>query len=188
MAHTQLDNYTVMFPESINELTVEQYQRYLKVDQDNMTFQLLKASEIFLGIPLKVALSAQSDSFFNMMAQLLEMIGAKQPLTPIVEYKGKEYGFIPLLEEMSLGEYIDLDEYLADMQSLHKTVGVLYRPITQRIGSRYTIEPYKPNDGYKDFPLGVALGAMVFFCDLSRELSEITQTSLEIQMPNLPLT
>jgi hypothetical protein len=60
-----------MFPESINELTVEQYQRYLKVDTENLTFQLLKASEIFLGIPLKVALSAQSDGFFNMMAQLL---------------------------------------------------------------------------------------------------------------------
>jgi hypothetical protein len=56
-----------MFPESINELTVEQYQRYLKVDTENLTFQLLKASEIFLGIPLKVALSAQSDGFFNMM-------------------------------------------------------------------------------------------------------------------------
>lgn len=169
-----------MFPESINELTVGQYQRYLKVDTDSATFQLLKASEIFLGIPLKVALSAQSDSFFNMMAELLEMIGKKQPLTPIVEYNGKEYGFQPMLEEMTLGEYIDLDEYLSDMQSLHKTVGVLYRPITQRIGERYTIEPYEPNDGYRDFPLGVALGCMVFFCDLSKELSEITQTSLDL--------
>lgn len=180
MAHTQFAK--IYFPEHVNELTVEQYQRYLKVDTSNTTFQLLKACEIFLGIPLKEAMTYQSDQFFTMMAELLELIGKKQQLQPIVTYNGQEYGFIPSLEELTLGEYVDLDEYLADMQSLHKTVGVLYRPITQRIGKRYTIEPYKPNDGYKDFPLGVALGALVFFYDLSKELSEITQTSLEIQM------
>jgi hypothetical protein len=181
MAHTQYDK--IIFPESVNELTVQQYQKFLKVDDTNQTFQLLKACEIFLGIPLKKAMTYQSDQFFTMMAELLEMIGQKQKLQPIVEYNGKEYGFIPSLEELTLGEYVDLDEYLSDMEYLHKTVAVLYRPITQKIGYKYTIEPYEPNDGYKDFPLGVALGALVFFYDLSKELSGIIQTSLEIQMP-----
>lgn len=185
MAHTQSvsSDYKVKFPESINELTVEQYQRYLKVEEGNLTFQMLKVAEIFLGIPLKDAMTFQSDSFFSLMAELLEMIGSKQPMTPVVQFRGQEYGFVPNLEEMTLGEYVDLDEYLSDWSNLHKSMGVLYRPITQKIGSRYTIAPYEPNDGYKDFPLGVALGCMVFFCDLSKELSRLTQTSLEMEMP-----
>tara|TARA_B110000908_G_scaffold171765_1_gene235796 strand:+ start:9572 stop:10141 length:570 start_codon:yes stop_codon:yes gene_type:complete len=181
-------NLKVQFPEHINELTVEQYQRYLKVDTEDVTFSILKAAEIFLGIPLRTALTMQSDGFFTMMSELLEMIGQKNQLTPIVEYRGIEYGFITNIEEMTLGEYVDLDEYLSDMDTLHKTVAVLYRPITQKLKERYTIEPYEPNDGYKDFPLGVALGALVFFCDLSKELSQHTQTSLEIQIPTLEQT
>jgi hypothetical protein len=189
MEHTLSDKeIKIMFPEHVNELTVEQYQKYLKVDTDDITFSLLKASEIFLGIPLRTALTMQSDGFFTMMSELLEMIGAKHPFTPIIEYKGTEYGFVPMLEEISLGEYVDLDEYLSDMDMLHKTVAVLYRPLTQKVGQRYTIEPYKPNDGYKDFPLGVALSALVFFCDLSKELSEHTQTSLEIKIPRVGQT
>lgn len=189
MVHTQSDKeLKVQFPENINELTVGQYQKYLKVDTEDVTFSILKASEIFLGIPLRTALTMQSDGFFVMMSELLEMIGQKQQLEPIVEYRGVQYGFMPNIEEMTLGEYVDLDEYLSDMDMLHKTVGVLYRPITQKVAQRYTIEPYEPNDGYKDFPLGVALGALVFFCDLSRELSKHTQTSLAIQIPNLEQT
>lgn len=189
MEHTLSDKeIKVLFPEHVNELTVEQYQRYLKVDTDDITFSLLKASEIFLGIPLRTALTMQSDGFFVMMGELLEMIGQKHNLDPIVEFRGTQYGFIPNLEELTLGEYVDLDEYLSDMDMLHKTVAVLYRPITQMVGKRYTIEPYEPNDGYKDFPLGVALGALVFFCDLSRELSQHTQTSLEIKIPPLEQT
>lgn len=179
-----MQSVKIAFPENANELTVEQYQRYLKVDDSNLTFQLLKACEIFLGLPLKEVLTYQSDGFFVMMTELLEMIGGKHQFEPIVEYNGVEYGFVPSLEELTLGEYVDLDDYLTDMDMLHKTVGVLYRPITQKLGQRYTIEPYQPNDGYKDFPLGVALGALVFFYDLSKELSEITQTSLETQTPS----
>lgn len=189
MAHTQLDKeIKIQFPENANEITVQQYQRYLKVDTDDPTFSLLKAAEIFLGVPLRTALTMQSDGFFTMMSELLEMIGAKHKLDPIVDFRGTEYGFIPNIEEMTLGEYVDLDEYLSDMDMLHKTVAVLYRPLTQKVGQRYTIEPYEPNDGYKDFPLGVALGALVFFCDLSKELSQHTQISLEIQIPTLAQT
>jgi len=83
------------------------------------------------------------------------------------------------LEEMSFGEYIDLDTYLADMQSLHKTVGVLYRPIVKEKGDLYEVEPYNGTDGYSDFPLDVALGATLFFYRLSNKLLKSTPTSLE---------
>ena len=134
MEHTQLGKeVTIKLPESARELTIEQYQKFLKVEGDE-TFTMLKALEIFANIPLKVAYAMKADDIMEIGSDIFTMISAKHPLTRRLTFRGREYGFIPNLEEMSFGEYIDLDAYLADMHSLHKTIGVLYRPITKAEG------------------------------------------------------
>jgi len=143
MANTQY--VKVQFPESVDELTVGQYQKYVTIEEGENNFKTLKAAEIFLGLPLRQALKMQTADFY--------------------------------LEELSFGEYIDLDQYLTDVKDMHKALGVLYRPITQRVGSKYAIEDYEPNDGYKDFPLGAGLGATLFFWTLRKELSKDTPSS-----------
>lgn len=177
MAHTQLGKEVkVILPESARELTIEQYQKFLKVQGDE-TFTMLKALEIFANIPLKVAYAMKADDIMDIGNSIFTMIGAKHPLTRRVTFRGRAYGFVPNLEEMSFGEYIDLDTYLADMDMLHKTIGVLYRPITKEKGDLYEVEPYNGTDGYSDFPLDVALGATLFFYRLSNKLLKSTPTS-----------
>ena len=179
MGDTQLGReVTIKLPESARELTIEQYQKFLKVDGDQ-TFTLLKALEIFAHIPLKVAHAMRADDVLAIANDILTMVSVEHPLTRRLSFRGREYGFVPNLEEMSFGEYIDLDTYLADMQMLHKTVGVLYRPITKEKGNLYEVEPYNGTDGYSDFPLDVALGATLFFYRLSNKLLKSTPTSLE---------
>jgi hypothetical protein len=177
MEHTQLGREVkVTLPESARELTIEQYQKFLKVQGDD-TFTMLKALEIFANIPLKVAYAMKADDIMDIGNSIFTMIGAKHSLTRRVTFRGREYGFVPNLEEMSFGEYIDLDTYLADMDMLHKTIGVLYRPITKEKGDLYEVEPYNGTDGYSDFPLDVALGATLFFYRLSNKLLKSTPTS-----------
>jgi hypothetical protein len=177
MEHTQLGREVkVTLPESARELTIEQYQKFLKVQGDD-TFTMLKALEIFANIPLKVAYAMKADDIMDIGNSIFTMIGAKHSLTRRVTFRGREYGFVPNLEEMSFGEYIDLDAYLSDMDMLHKTVGVLYRPVTKEKGDLYEIEPYNGTDGYSDFPLDVALGATLFFYRLSNKLLKSTPTS-----------
>jgi len=181
----------VILPENARELTVEQYQKFLKVEGDE-TFMTLKALELFANIPLKVAYAMKAEDILDISQHILSIVGGKHPLVRRLSFRGKEYGFVPNLEEMSFGEYIDLDSYLSDMQQLHKTVGVLYRPIVKEKGDLYEIEPYKGTDGYADFPLDVALGATLFFYRLSNKLLKDTQTSLEGKKESLisppPLT
>ena len=141
----------------------------------------LKAIEIFANIPLKVAYAMKADDILDISQHILSIVGGKHPLVRRLSFRGKEYGFVPNLEEMSFGEYIDLDNYLSDMDMLHKTVGVLYRPITKDKGDLYEIEPYTGTDGYSDFPLDVALGATLFFYRLSNKLLKNTPTSLEVE-------
>ena len=184
MEHTQLGKEVkILIPESARELTVEQYQKFLKVEGDE-TFTMLKALELFANIPLKVAYAMKADDILSISTHILSIIGDKHPLVKRLSFRGKEYGFVPNFEEMSFGEYIDLDNYLSDMQSLHKTIGVLYRPITIDKGGLYEIEPYNGTDGYSDFPLDVALGATLFFYRLSNRLLKDSQTSLEEETTN----
>ena len=181
MAHTQLGKEVkVLLPESARELTIEQYQKFLKVEGDQ-TFTLLKALEIFAHIPLKVAHAMRADDVLAIANDILTMVSVEHPLTRRLSFRGQEYGFVPNLEEMSFGEYIDLDTYLSDMDMLHKTVGVLYRPVTKEKGDLYEIEPYNGTDGYSDFPLDVALGATLFFYRLSNKLLKSTPTSSEVE-------
>ena len=178
MGDTQLGKQVkVSLPESARELTIEQYQKFLKVEGDE-TFMTLKALEIFANIPLKVAHAMKADDILDISQHILSIVGGEHRLVRRLSFRGREYGFVPNLEEMSFGEYIDLDSYLSDMDMLHKTVGVLYRPIVNAKGDYYEIEEYKGTNGYSDFPLDVALGATLFFYRLSNKLLRDTPTSL----------
>jgi hypothetical protein len=168
----------VQFPENANELTIGQYQKYVQIEEGESNFKTLKAAEIFLGLPIREALKMQTTDFYAMTNELFEMLAQDHKLQPIVKYRGKDYGFIPNLEELTFGEYIDLDSHLTDVQNMHKALGVLYRPITDRVGDKYDIEEYEPNEGYKDFPLGAGLGATLFFWTLRKELLSDTPNSL----------
>ena len=95
--------------------------------------------------------------------------------------KGIDYGFIPELDDMSFGEYMDLDTFISDNDNLHRAVNVLFRPIEHKRGNRYTIKDYNPDTSEiaKDFPLDAVLGAIVFFYSLGKDLSLVMLNSLD---------
>ena len=107
------------------------------------------------------------------------MFDTKHQLINTFKLNNQEYGFIPSLEDMSFGEYVDLDTFIGDNDNLHRAMNVLYRPVEMRKGKRYIIESYNP-DNYevaKDFPLDAVLGSIVFFLSLGTELSTLILNS-----------
>jgi hypothetical protein len=85
-----------------------------------------------------------------------------------------DMGFIPNLERISLGEYIDAEDNISDWETMHKAMAVLYRPVNFRSKERYTVAPYEPSDEVselmREMPLDVVMSSMVFFYDLGMEL------------------
>ena len=85
-----------------------------------------------------------------------------------------EYGFIPSLEELTLGEYIDLEAGLKETKDLHKAAAVMFRPISRRFKELYDIEPYQQGtkawELMKGAPIDVISSAVVFFYNLGNEL------------------
>ena len=163
-------------PDNLNEITLAQYQKFEKLntkENQDSTFLLQKMVEIFCNLDLKDVATIKYKSVQEIVMHLNKVFDTKHTLIPTFELEGVKMGFIPVLDDMTLGEYIDLDENLGDWQTMHKAMSVLYRPITFSKGHKYQIEEYTGmNEAMKQAPLDVVFSAMVFFYHLSNELTQ----------------
>jgi hypothetical protein len=172
-------------PTSLNEITLGQYQEFVKLEQElkdstNVSIQL-KMIEIFCSVPEAVVRSMKATDIAEICEIINTMFDTDSQLISKFTLKDVDYGFIPELDNMSFGEYMDLDTFIGDNDNLHRALNVLFRPIKLNKGSRYIIEDYEPNDSEvaKDFPLDVVLGAIVFFYTLGKDLSTVMLNSLD---------
>ena len=175
-------------PDNLSEITLGQYQRFEKLntkENQDSVFLLQKMIEIFCGLELKDVINIKYKSIQEAASIINEAFEAKHIHKPTFKMNGQEYGFVPVLDDMTLGEYVDLDENLGDWQTIHKAMSVLYRPITYKKGSKYQINKYtgiENADSYKEMPLDVVFGSIVFFYNLSNELTQTILNYLQKEM------
>jgi len=171
----------LIVPNSLNEVTLGQYQEYLKLKDLTETQLSFKMIEIFCGIKAESVRLLKASDVTDIVNIISTMFEIKPSLVHTFKMGGVEYGFIPNLDEMSFGEYIDLDTNIGDWDNMQKAMGVLYRPIEIRKGNRYTIKEYDAGDTehLKDMPLDAVLGSILFFYHLGNELCQTMMNSLE---------
>ena len=172
-------------PDSLSEIRLEQYQKFVKLYDGEVTeeFMALKMLEIFCGVKLSDAYGMRFKDVDGITQLLSDLLNEKPQLRRTFKMDGVEYGFIPNLDEMSFGEYIDLDTYLGDWQNIHKAMAVLYRPIKDKHGERYNIVPYEVVDAevMRKMPLDAVIGSVLFFYRLGMDLSKAMIRYLEEQ-------
>lgn len=170
-------------PDSLSEITLGQYQKFVKLYSGEVTedFLALKMLEIFCGVKLSEAYQMRFKDVDGVVELLTEILNEKPQLVQRFRMKGIEYGFIPNLDDMSFGEYVDLDTYIGDWQNIHRAMAVLYRPIKDKHGERYNLVPYEVVDAemYKDMPLDAAISSVLFFYRLGIDLSRAMTNYLE---------
>ena len=172
-------------PTTLNEITLAQYQEFAKLDgkleETKDTAIQLKIVEIFCKVPEIVVRNMKATDIAEVCEIINTMFNTDHQLINRFRLKGVDYGFIPDLDDMSFGEYMDLDTFISDNDNLHRAVNVLFRPIEHKRGGRYTIKDYDPDtsDIAKEFPLDVVLGAIVFFYSLGKDLSMVMLNSLD---------
>ena len=163
----------IEIPESLSDIKISIYKKFMSlVSEENATE---------LGLYLFCGLSPQQQEGMKKrdLDEIGEAIGLvlseKPSLVKTFNYKGKDYGFHPKLEDISLGEYVDLDELLKEpYKNAEKILGILYRPITKKMYGRYDIEPYDPEVhnglGFQDLTADILVGCMLFFYRLEIRL------------------
>ena len=165
----------IKIPETLNEIHLKQYQKFDKLIKDNEASEFVnqKTIEIFCNIDLKDVARIRLADTEELLAHLNNLLNVKPKLITTFKLGNYEFGFIPKLEDMTSGEYIDLENYLSDVATFHKAMAVLFRPIKTKVKDLYTIEDYETSDKYAEFlqymPLDVVLGCLVFFSTLTND-------------------
>ena len=170
-------------PSDLSEISLKQYQKFLKLQDSNEDSYFLqcKMIEIFCNLDAKSVRMLKVGDADRVVDILNNMFEAKPDLIRTFKIGGVEYGIIPDLDEISLGEYIDLDTYIGDWQNMQIAMNVLYRPISKKIGDKYLINEYTldAKEKLEEIPMDIVLGSIFFLYNLGIELSMVMVDYLE---------
>lgn len=105
----------------------------------------------------------------------------------ILKIGEQEYGLINKFSELSLGEWIDIDEYLKDYpNNIHKVLAIIYRPLITALNDDYRIiEDYdsggldQRSSEFLKLSVEDVYGASVFFCLIGNLCTRNLSTYLE---------
>ena len=172
-------------PDSLNEITLGQYQEFVKAQEENTDafFISQKLVSIFCQIPMSNVMHIPITEVEYIVDKIGNMFLKQHSFVNQFELGGKKFGFIPNMEDISLGEYIDLEANIGDLSNYHKAMAVMYRPITESAKDTYLIEQYEGTANYSEVmkfaPVSIALGAQVFFWTLKKDLIKALIVYLE---------
>jgi hypothetical protein len=110
-------------------------------------------------------------------------------LKRIIEIEGKRYGFHPNLDEITLGEYADIETFVKNgiEQNLPKLMAILYRPLVEEKNNIYTIKAYDGDisiraEEMRKMSAEQVQSALVFFWSFVEVLSQTMESySMEVQ-------
>ena len=166
----------LLLPTSLSEIPLSRYQDFIamKEKSNDEEFIAQKMIQIFCNIKLGEVAQIRLKDLNELIDHFSKIFSEKPKLKTKFKIKNIEFGFIPKLDDITLGEYVDLENYLKSWETYHKAMAVMYRPITNSIGQKYLIEDYEPNEEMQNLmrnaPLDVAISASVFFWSLAKEL------------------
>ncbi len=173
----------INIPTSLKDITLQQYKKFIKIQEgiENTTFLQLKIIEIFCKVDLKIAKAMRYNDVEQITSDILNLFSKPPQLVTTFKMNNIEYGFIPNLDDMTLGEYIDLDTYSGDYENIEVAMNVLYRPLVTKLKNKYLIKDYNPDtkEQMLDMPMDAVISSMFFFLNLGIELSNIILNSSE---------
>jgi len=180
----------LILPEHIGEITLEQFQKYNLLLENqgysDMEFESKKIA-IFTKLDEKSCELLTNKDRKECLDIIDNSMNHSIEFTNKFDFKGKKYGFIPNLDNISGFEFADLTTAGMDVQNLHVVMAVLFRPIINedKFGN-YQIEPYNgtqsTEEGMKQLPLHLVNGALFFFLNLAKELRIHTLKSTEAEL------
>jgi hypothetical protein len=182
----------IVIPTSLSEIPLKSYQEFMRVVKKSNDEEFIgqKTIEIFCGLKMKDVVKVKWSDVKNLTVHLNEIFKTKPKFQATFKIKDMEFGFIPNLEDMTFGEYIDLESNISSVETFHKAMAVMYRPITKKVKDRHEIFEYTGTDEFSEVmkyaPLNVVLGATVFFSTLGSDLVQHTLTSLETEIKKNP--
>jgi hypothetical protein len=127
------------------DVTLETWLELLKFSDKTRSKEAEEIIAALSNIPKELIKKMAIKDVAVIMGKISEMQHkGDNTLKKIITIEGKEYGFHPNLDEITLGEYADLEEFIKNDvdKFLPEIVAVLFRPVTKREKDIYEIEAY----------------------------------------------
>lgn len=177
--------YEITIPTEPSEITLGQYLLLRNISEED-EFGELKMISVLCDVEMDVVNKLSVDDFNSISETLAITINKQTKERARFKIGDVEYGFIPNLDDITIGEYIDLDNFIRDEKNLHKVMSILYRPITEDKFGKYRIKEYNSDeidfDIMYDCPYDVVQNSLVFFYNLGNELLNHIPTYLTEQL------
>ena len=181
----------ITLPEKLSDIPLHRYQEFISMkDKSNdEEFIAQKMIQIFCAVDLSNVGRIKMKHLNELIAHFTKVFSQKPKLVHRFKIKDLEFGFIPRFDDITFGEYVDLENYLKDWSTYHKALSVMYRPIKRTFGNKYEIADYEPNEDMQDLmkyaPLDVAISSSFFLSNLGVELLKATQTYLKKELKKM---
>lgn len=183
-------SYKITIPTELSEIKLKDLLTFSALDQSNERQIMYKAFDLFMGIDKHDVNLIPLDVADKAIRKLTDTLNSKPEERLIIELNGVRYGRIPNLENISFGEYIDLDTFVTPMftgevnhENAFQFLSVLYRPIIDEVKGIYRIEDF--DDNYLDSehwrifqehcPADIYATSIGFFLNLRIELLKAMQ-------------
>jgi hypothetical protein len=170
----------ITLPETIEDITLGQFQE-LTTLQDN---EIYKKVSIITGVDVK-DLERINKTDLNELSNQIDIALQKEgDFKTTFKLSEIEFGMIPNFDKIKAKEYMDLSSYGVEVETLHKVMAILYRPIKSRgYGDTYEIHEYigtdQQSEVMKRMPLSYVNGVLAFFLTLQNELNYHFQKSMK---------
>lgn len=183
---------TINYPKSWADVKLSQYLNFYKQIKpyintpEYVDRALLFGIFNFTNITDEEYKNLLESDFSKLQIQIGNLLNTTEKISLVKSFEmdGVTYGFIPALDEMTYGEYLDLVAYSKkDMwDNIPTLMGILYRPITKSVSKSYTIELYNGTDEdqvelfSRALTMDIVFGALSFFLHLQADLLKGTLT------------
>lgn len=157
------------------DITLGQYQELLAIESDNAVDLAVQKISIITDTDSQEVRNIPLQDFYDVIEQikfLNEPIDVEFRKT--FEFKGRKFGFIPDMNFITTGEWMDADSWKNDSNAnLHNYAAMLWRPITFEWSGGYKIEEHtfegfsQRAEMFKELPITYLQGGLVFFLTFS---------------------
>ena len=153
------------------DITLGMYQELISIQSESAVDLSVQRLAILCDTDSQIIRDMQLGDFYDLLEEIRFLnspIDVEWKKT--FEFKGQKYGFIPDLNFITTGEWMDADAWKEDSNSnLHYYAAMLWRPITGEWSDGYTIEDHTSSrftsraELFKELPITYIQGGLVFF-------------------------
>ena len=175
----------IIVPETWDEIKLSQYTAYMKAlkpyheVEDFQKIRIEKAMSHFCNISSETISKLPLENYNGISAYISNLFqqGEQLPLVKNFVIGDTKYGFMPSMDAMTYGEYLDLNTYSKDMWgNISLIMSIIYRPIIKEDKKGYEIQAYNgTEENVVDLfnhalTMDIVWGAIGFFTLLQRDL------------------